>query len=140
MDDDPASIFGTSIEDHFALNNFDGGTMFEPQSPSIDPRVVSNHGGLDQTHRHGGTNRTPSWSTTPAAQHGRQVAPKSSPRNTQQQSRSVPMKSASGIGKDALGLGQEMRSAAQRMRSLGTQLLELERYTFLPSEPGITTI
>jgi hypothetical protein len=129
MDGEPVNIFDTSIEDQFVLDNFDGDNTLDLPSPSINPRSISNHGGLSQgqNQNHAATRRQSAWAMAPTSHHDHRVTMKPPQRATQ--ARSIPMKSTSNSGgKDASALGQEMRSAAQRVRTFGGQWRDIEKY------------
>ncbi len=115
----------SSMEDHFVLDGFDGDSILDIQTPSIDPRIISSHGGPSQPQRAGGTSRQSSWATIPTLHQGRGVNPNL--QRATQQARSIPMKSTPRSGKDASTFGQQMRGAAQRVRSLSAQLLDVEK-------------
>jgi hypothetical protein len=125
MEEDSTNVFDDTFDNEFTLPSLSADHLFDLQHPSVDPRVISNHGDLGHTQQ--GANRPAAWSVGAAPQRAHDVAPKPPPRLAQPPARSVSMKRTPDSGKGTLGLRQEMRSTAHRVRSLGGQLLDIEK-------------
>jgi hypothetical protein len=118
MDERSVNIF----DDQFVLEGFDGEHELDLQSPSINPQMIPNHGGLSQGKTFGiaGLSRQASY--------GHPIVTKPLQRTTQQPRSSSIRNTSSSGEKPASMVGLEMRNVAQQVRTFGWQLLDVKRY------------